>query len=63
MQGKLDNHPLMDSYKQMMGNKSPEQKADTLINIAKSRGVDINQKIFNINDLRVLFDRNNIPQR
>lgn len=47
----------------MMGNKTPEQKADTLINIAKSRGVDINQKVFNINDLRVLFDRNNIPQR
>ena len=42
MQGKLNNHPLMRQYNQMMSGKTPEQQRETLLNYAVSRGYDRN---------------------
>lgn len=43
MQGKFANHPLMATVNQMMAGKTPEQQRETIINVAKSRGFDLNQ--------------------
>lgn len=43
MQGQLANHPLMATVNQMMAGKTPEQQRATIINVAKSRGFDLNQ--------------------
>ena len=61
MQGKLNNHPLMGSYRQMMQGKTPQQQADTLLNIARSKGIDVNEKRFSVADIQKVF--NNFPQR
>ena len=52
MSGQLQNHPLMGTFNKMMNGKSPEQQFDTLLNVAKSRGIDINKKQFTAEDLR-----------
>ncbi len=43
MQGKFANHPLMATVNQMMAGKTPEQQRETIRNVAKSRGFDLNQ--------------------
>lgn len=52
MSGQLQNHPLMGTFNKMMNGKSPEQQFETLLNVAKSRGIDINKKQFTAEDLR-----------
>lgn len=42
MQGRLNNHPLMQQFNQMMNGKTPEQQKETLLNYAVSRGYDRN---------------------
>lgn len=42
MQGNFQNHPLFPMYQQMMQGKTQQQKFQTLINSAQSRGIDIN---------------------
>lgn len=43
MQGQFQNHPLMRTVNQMMAGKTPEQQRETIRNVAKSRGFDLNQ--------------------
>lgn len=43
MQGQFANHPLMATVNQMMAGKTPEQQRETIRNVAKSRGFDLNQ--------------------
>ena len=43
MQGQFQNHPLMSTVNQMMAGKTPEQQRETIRNVAKSRGFDLNQ--------------------
>ena len=52
MSGQIQNHPQMALFNQMMNGKNTQQRLDTLINAAKSNGIDINKKIFSENDLR-----------
>lgn len=52
MSGQLQNHPLMGTFNKMMNGKSPEQQFETLLNVAKSKGIDINKKQFTAEDLR-----------
>lgn len=54
MQGQLSNNPLMQTFNQMMSEKTKEQQMQTLINIAKSRGFDVDAKVFSEEDLRKL---------
>lgn len=43
MRGQLANHPLMSTVNQMMAGKTPEQQRETIRNVARSRGFDLNQ--------------------
>lgn len=43
IQGQFKNHPLMQTVNQMMAGKTPEQQRETIRNVAKSRGFDLNQ--------------------
>ena len=43
MQGKFANHPMMKTVQQMMAGKTPEQQRQTVINVARSYGFDLNQ--------------------
>lgn len=43
MQGKFANHPLMATVNQMMAGKTPEQQRETIRNVARSRGFDLNK--------------------
>ena len=52
MSGQLQNHPLMGTFNKMMQGKSPEQQFETLLNIAKSKGIDVNKKQYSAEDLR-----------
>lgn len=54
MMGQFNNSPQMQMFNQMMSGKSKQEQMQTLINLAQSRGVDINQKIFNESDLQML---------
>ena len=42
----------MGTFNKMMNGKSPEQQFETLLNVAKSKGIDINKKQFTADDLR-----------
>ena len=42
LMGKLNNHPLMQQFNQMMSGKTYEQQKQTLLNFAESRGYDKN---------------------
>jgi hypothetical protein len=44
----------MQMFNQMMSGKDSRQQIDTLLNLAKSRGFDINAKMFSESDLRTL---------
>lgn len=50
--GKFKNE--MQSFNQMMSGKDVNQQMQTLLNMAKSRGFDINAKMFSEDDLRNL---------
>ena len=54
MAGMFNNHPLMKQFNQMMAGKDRDQQAQTLLNLAKSRGIDINKKMFSEQDLKKL---------
>lgn len=54
MMGQFNNSPQMQMFNQMMSGKNKQEQMQTLINLAQSRGVDINQKIFNESDLQML---------
>ena len=54
LQGRTQGHPMMQLFQQMMQNKTPQQKIQTLINSAQSRGFDINNKCFTEQDLKRL---------
>ena len=54
MTNKLQNNPVMNMFNQMMSGKTTEQQIQTLINSAKSRGIDINKKMFSAEDLKKL---------
>lgn len=44
----------MGTFNKMMNGKSPEQQFETLLNVARSKGIDVNKKQFTENDLRQL---------
>jgi len=44
----------MQSFNQMMAGKTQQQQLQTLLNAAKSRGVDIHAKQFTEEDIRML---------
>lgn len=50
--GKFKNE--MNSFNQMMSGKDVNQQIQTLLNMAKSRGFDINAKMFSAEDLKGL---------
>lgn len=50
----MQNDPMMDLFNQMMQGKNPQQKFQTLLNSAKSKGMDINAKMFTESDLKAL---------
>lgn len=50
MAGKFQ--PQMQMFNQMMNGKTPEQQMQTILNMAKSKGIDINQKMFTEADLK-----------
>lgn len=54
MMGKLSGSPQMSMFNQMMRGKSPEQQMQTILNMAKSKGIDIDQKMFSEADLKGL---------
>lgn len=54
MSGQLTNNPLMSTFNQMMAGKDQNQQFQTLLNIAKSKGINIDEKMFSESDLRQL---------
>lgn len=52
MTGQMQNNPMMGLFNQMMQGKTPEQQFQTILNSAKSRGIDVNAKMFTEADLR-----------
>lgn len=45
LMNKLNTMPQMQTFNQMMAGKNPEQQMQTILNMAKSQGIDINAKI------------------
>jgi hypothetical protein len=54
MQGQFNNHPAMKQINNMLAGKTPEQQRQTLLNFAKSNGIDPDRKIFSEQDLKML---------
>lgn len=52
LSGKYDNHPIMKGIYRMLQGKSPAEKAQILLNLAQSKGIDVNAKIFSETDLK-----------
>lgn len=50
MSGKFKQQ--MDMFNQMMNGKDTQQQFQTIFNMAKSRGFDVNKKIFSEQDLQ-----------
>lgn len=50
MSGKFKQQ--MDIFNQMMNGKDAQQQFQTIFNMAKSRGFDVNKKIFSEQDLQ-----------
>lgn len=42
LSGKLNKHPLMQQFNQMMAGKTIEEQKETLLNYAQTRGYDRN---------------------
>lgn len=51
----------IDMFNQMMNGKNPQQQFQTIFNMAKSRGFDVNKKIFSEQDLQAIGI--NIPRK
>lgn len=54
LQGQLKNNPLMQQFNQMMGGKDSSQQIQTLLNLAKTRGFNVDAKIFSEADIQSL---------
>ena len=54
MSGGLMNNPAMSLYNQMMNGKNTQQQMQTILNSAKSQGMDVDAKIFSESDLKTL---------
>ena len=54
MSGALNGNPLMKTFNQMMAGKDTKAQIETLLNCAKSKGIDVNAKMFSESDLRSL---------
>ena len=54
MMGQFNNTPQMQMFNQMMAGKNQQEQMQTLLNLAKSKGFDINKKIFSNSDLKTL---------
>ena len=54
MQGQLNNIPEMAQVNQFLTGKTPQQQMETLFNLAKSKGIDVNAKIFTEQDIQTL---------
>ena len=54
MLGQFNNHPAMVQFNKMMQGKTLDQQKQTLLNFAKSNGIDPNKKIFSEQDLKML---------
>ena len=54
LRGQLQNHPMMAQYNQMMQGKNSEQQLQTILNMAKSKGIDINAPILTEQQARQL---------
>ena len=52
MQGQLNRIPEMQQVNQMLAGKSPEQQWQTLLNFAKTQGIDTDAKNFSEADLK-----------
>lgn len=61
-QGMLRRHPLAPQYYQMMQGKNQQQIWETLMNSAKARGIDINEKRFS-DDFVNALGLNNPPRQ
>jgi len=44
----------MQAFNQMLRGKNPKAQMETLLNCAKSKGIDINEKRFTEDDLKAL---------
>lgn len=51
----------MASFNKMMAGKNPQEQFKTLLNAAKSQGLDVDAKIFTKEDLKT-FGLNDFPQ-
>ena len=54
MSGSFQGTPMMQLYNQMLRGKNPKSQMETLLNCAKSKGIDINEKRFTEDDLKSL---------
>lgn len=54
LRGQLQNHPMMAQFNQMMQGKNPEQQLQTILNMAKSKGLDLNAPILTEQQARQL---------
>lgn len=59
--GMLNNTPAMQAFNQMMSGKSKDQQIQTIMNLAKTKGIDPNEKIFSREEVEAFFSAN-IPQ-
>ena len=54
MSGQLQNLPQMQMFNQMMSGKTQAQQIETLLNMARSKGIDMNAKMFSEADIKQL---------
>ena len=54
MTGQMRNNPMLAQVSQLLNGKTPQQQFETLINCAKSKGFDVNAKMFTDADLQSL---------
>ena len=52
MGGKYNNHPIVKAIEKMLYGKTPQEKAQILTNILRSRGVDVDSLRFTKDELR-----------
>lgn len=54
LEGQFANHPLMKQAQNMLSGKSKQGQIETLLNTAKTLGLDLNEKRFSAEQLRSL---------
>lgn len=54
LQGQFANHPMMKQAQSMLQGKNKQQQIETLLNTAKTMGLDINEKRFSAEELKRL---------